>query len=94
MSALGLDLTLSVASIAVASMSVKILPIYGGVHLKMAKAEFAKVSTFFMNRLPSLINFVAKKSWKSKKKKKQSCQYVVSTFKTDITVFFSTSIFF
>ena len=75
MSALGLDLALSVASIAVASMSVKILPIYGGVHLKMAKAEFAKVSTFFMNRLPSLINFVAKKSWKSKKNRVATMLY-------------------
>ena len=33
MSALGLDLTLSVASIAVASMSVKLIPIYDRIHL-------------------------------------------------------------
>ena len=58
MSALGLDLTLSVASIAIASMSVKIITIHGGVQLKIVKAEFAKVSTFFTNQFPSLMNFV------------------------------------
>ena len=41
MSALGLDLTLSVASIAIASMSVKIILILGGVHLKIAKGQLS-----------------------------------------------------